>query len=62
MKALENGVKDEEADKEADQGAGGLDLTPSLGGTQTLSLSGPGGEWQSQVIPVLVFVPDPVQL
>ena len=26
----------------------GLDLTPSLSGTQTLSLSG-GGEWQSQV-------------
>ena len=44
-------VKDEadkEADKEADQGAGGLDLT--LVGTRILSLSGPGEEWQSQVI------------
>ena len=29
-------------------GNGGLDLTPSLSGTQTLSLSG-GGEWKSQV-------------
>merc|ERR1712106_39281 len=25
-----------------------LDLTPSLSGTQTLSLTGPGGEWKSE--------------
>jgi len=35
-------------DIEENKGKGGLDLTPSLSGTQTLSLSGPGGEWQSQ--------------
>ena len=34
---------------EENKGKSGLDLTPSLSGTQTLSLSGPGGEWQSQV-------------
>ena len=47
----------QEADKEADQGAGGLDLTPSLGATQTLSLSGPGGEWQSQGVSDSVPLP-----
>ena len=40
---LENGEN-----KKGENGNGGLDLTPSLGGTQTLSLSG-GGEWKSQV-------------
>ena len=41
------GVEGGEADEEK-KGNAGLDLTPSLSGTQTLSLSG-GGEWQSQV-------------
>ena len=35
LKALQNGVKD--ADKGADQGAGGLDLTRSLVGVVTVS-------------------------
>ena len=41
------GVKGGEEGEEKKENVG-LDLTPSLSGTQTLSLSG-GGEWQSQV-------------
>ena len=42
--------RDETAENEENNKGGnaGLDLTPSLSGTQTLSLSG-GGEWKSQV-------------
>ena len=43
VKGVEGGDEEEEKRENA-----GLDLTPSLSGTQTLSLSG-GGEWQSQV-------------
>ena len=43
VRGVEGGEEDEEK-----KGNVGLDLTPSLSGTQTLSLSG-GGEWQSQV-------------
>ena len=39
----------EEEEKVEEEKEGGLDLTPSLGGTQTLTLTGPGGEWKSQV-------------
>ena len=45
MKRIEEGGEEDGEKK----GKTGLDLTPSLSGTQTLSLSGPGGEWQSQV-------------